>query len=335
MKKLLIIYFLGLGWANAQTPFDPLALATDLLNTLSDFQKEVISFPLEDPSKTRWHYLPHSSFKREGLALSDMTPDQIQKTYALLEDYLSESGYDQMQQIIDLENYLAVVENNPIKRDPTKYYLAVYGNPNKDSLWAWSFEGHHISLNFTISNNKIAFAPAFWGSNPGIITNGPEKGKIVLKQDHNWGLKLIQSLSLKQLEKTLVSSQTYGEILTSNQASVKFIPNNGISYRELNIGQKKQLKKIVYFHLDRMENTVSQKARQMLEEENWNNITFSWAGKMEKLNAHYYRIQGQSFLIEFDNSQNKGNHIHVVWREFNGDFGKDLIREHYQKQDHF
>ena len=136
MKELLFIYFLGWGWTIAQKPFDPLALATDLMNSLSDSQKEVVSFALEDPAKTRWHYLPHSSFKREGLPLSDMTPIQVQKTYALLEAYLSESGYDQMEQIIDLENYLAVVENNPAKRDPTKYYLAVYGNPHQDSLWA-------------------------------------------------------------------------------------------------------------------------------------------------------------------------------------------------------
>ena len=334
MKKLLFIYFLGWGWVIAQKPLDPLALATDLLNSLSDSQKEVVSFALEDPAKTRWHYLPHSSFKREGLPLSDMTPIQVQKTYALLEAYLSESGYDQMEQIIDLENYLAVVEKNPAKRDPTKYYLAVYGNPHQDSLWAWSFEGHHVSLNFTVSPDKITFAPAFWGSNPGIVPDGPEKGKIVLRKDHDWGLELIQSLSPKQLIQTLVSSQTYGEILTSNQAAVEFIPNNGISYGQLNRGQKKQLKEIIYLHLDRMEKAVSQKARQLLDEENWNNITFSWAGKIEKLKAHYYRIQGQNFLIEYDNSQNKANHIHVVWREFKGDFGKDLIREHYLKEGH-
>ena len=334
MKKLLFIYFLGWGWAIAQKPFDPLAFATDLLNSLSESQKEVVSFALEDPAKTRWHYLPHSSFKREGLPLSDMTPTQVQKTYALLEAYLSESGYDQMEQIIDLENYLAVVENNPAKRDPTKYYLAVYGNPHRDSLWAWSFEGHHVSLNFTVSPDKIAFAPAFWGSNPGIIPDGPEKGKIVLRNDHDWGLELIQSLCPKQLKQTLVNSKTYGEILTSNQEAVEFVSINGISYRQLNRGQKKQLKEIIYLHLERMEKAVSQKARQLLEVENWNNITFSWAGKIEKLKAHYYRIQGQSFLIEYDNSQDKANHIHVVWREFKGDFGKDLIREHYLKEVH-
>ena len=122
--------------------------------------------------------------------------------------------------------------------------------------------------------------------------------------------------------------------MTSNQAAVQFIQNNGIPFGQMQNPQQQLLKKIVYHHLDRMEKPVSQKARQLLEKENWNEITFSWAGKTKKLKAHYYRIQGQSFLIEYDNSQNNGNHIHAVWREFKGDFGKDLIREHYLKEVH-
>lgn len=334
MKKFIWIHILGMVWVSAQSSFEPLLDATALLNSLSPEQKEAISFALDDPAKTRWHYLPHSSFAREGVPLSEMSPEQEEKTYALLEAYLSESGYDQMQQIIDLENYLAVAENDPVKRDATKYYVAFYGTPHRDSLWAWSFEGHHISLNFTVSPNGIAFAPAFWGANPGIVPDGRNKGKVVLKNDHNWGLELVNSLSPKQLVKTLVSSQTYGEILTSNQAAVEFILDNGIAYSQLNPSQKQQLKKIIDLHLERMEKPVAQKAQSLLDAENWKKISFSWAGKTKKLNAHYYRIQGQSFLIEYDNSQNNGNHIHSVWRTFDGDFGKDLIREHYQKGKH-
>ncbi|MGA0373378.1 MAG: DUF3500 domain-containing protein [Flavobacteriaceae bacterium] len=334
MKKLFYMYFLGLGLSFAQKTFHPHAMATELLSTLSVYQKKIVLFAIDAPAKTRWHYLPHDSFNREGLPLSEMNPDQIDKTFALLETFLSESGYDQMQQIIDLENYLAVVENNPAKRDPTKYYIAFYGNPQKDSLWSWSFEGHHISLNFTITPKSISFAPAFWGSNPGIIPVGIDKGKIVLKNDHNLGLELVNSLSPDQKTITLISSKTYGEILTSNQADVHFIQNNGISYSKLKYPQQQLLRNIVYHHLDRMEKPVSEKARQLLKNENWEEITFSWAGKTKKLKAHYYRIQGQNFLIEYDNSQNNGNHIHAVWREFEGDFGKDLIREHYLEGGH-
>jgi hypothetical protein len=63
-------------------------------------------------------------------------------------------------------------------------------------------------------------------------------------------------------------------------------------------------------------------------------ITFGWAGSTERGKPHYYRVQGPLFLIEYDCSQNGGNHIHTVWRDFNGDFGRDLLREHYQATKH-
>ena len=334
MRKLICFYFLSLFFAIAQNTFDPLPIAEEVINSLTPKQKEVVFFDFDDPAKTRWHYLPHSSFSREGLPLSDMTAAQEEKIYAMLQAYLSKSGYDQMQQIIDLENYLAAVENNPVIRDPTKYYLAIYGRPQKDSLWAWSFEGHHISLNFTITADEIAFAPAFWGSNPGVVPVGPDKGKIVLNSDHNNALKLVNSLSPEQFTQTLVSSKTYGEILTMNQSEVEPIKDNGICYRHLNPAQKVLLKKIIYLHLQRMQKPVALRAHKLLDAEDWSAISFSWAGNTKKLKAYYYRIQGKNFLIEYDNSQNNGNHIHVVWREFDGDFGKDIIREHYQKEGH-
>ncbi|HVG86000.1 MAG TPA: DUF3500 domain-containing protein, partial [Vicinamibacterales bacterium] len=63
-------------------------------------------------------------------------------------------------------------------------------------------------------------------------------------------------------------------------------------------------------------------------------ITFAWAGPTEKGAKHYYRVQGPAFLIEYDNTQNDGNHIHAVWRDFAGDFGRDVLREHLREYAH-
>jgi hypothetical protein len=65
------------------------------------------------------------------------------------------------------------------------------------------------------------------------------------------------------------------------------------------------------------------------------NVAFAWAGEIERGRKHYYRVQGPTFLIEYDNTQNDGNHIHSVWRDFNGDFGQDLLREHLASYPHF
>jgi hypothetical protein len=66
-----------------------------------------------------------------------------------------------------------------------------------------------------------------------------------------------------------------------------------------------------------------------IEQAGWDKTYFAWAGGLEKGDPHYYRVQGPTFLIEYDNTQNNANHQHIVWRDFNGDFGADLIAEHY------
>jgi hypothetical protein len=71
-----------------------------------------------------------------------------------------------------------------------------------------------------------------------------------------------------------------------------------------------------------------------LKSEEFDDIQFGWAGATEAGQPHYYRIQGKTFLVEFDNTQNDANHIHLVWRDFDGDFGRDLIREHYKHSHH-
>ena len=71
-----------------------------------------------------------------------------------------------------------------------------------------------------------------------------------------------------------------------------------------------------------------------IRKEELDEMRFAWAGATELGKAHYYRIQGNTFMIEFDNSQNNANHIHTVWRDFDGDFGRDLLKEHYTNHEH-
>jgi len=57
---------------------------------------------------------------------------------------------------------------------------------------------------------------------------------------------------------------------------------------------------------------------------------FAWSGGEQRGEGHYYRIQSPTFLVEFDDTQDHANHIHSVWRDFDGDFGLDLLKDHYQ-----
>ena len=304
------------------------------LSSLNTEQRKKAQMPLEDSSRERWHYLPSTFWTRAGIQLKDLSPDQKELAFELLKSHLSKSGYDKARQVIELEKILAVVENNPRSRDPEKYHVAIYGNPAKDKVWAWSFEGHHLSLNFTIVDKEVAIAPRFFGANPATIDSGERKGERTLAEEADLGLKLVNSLTDDQKQKALLQEETFRDIVTGNKAKVEPLSPEGIKASEFEKPQKDVLLKLINVYLSSMPEKLARVRAENLRNEELEEIRFSWAGATVPRKPHYYRIQGKTFLIEFDNTQNSGNHIHSVWRDFDGDFGRDLIREHYEVSDH-
>ncbi len=313
--------------------------AANFLNSLNKEQKNKAQFDFNHDSKYTWHYLPATMFPRPGISLAELNKKQKELLFDLIQNSLSETGYIKTQQIISLENVLAEITGNKEVRDPEKYYAAFYGNPAMDSIWAWSFQGHHLSLNFTVLNGETSIAPRFLGANPATIKDGPRKGERTLAKEEDLGLELINSCNVDQKKKAIFQYDAYNDIVTTNAKEVDPLNPVGIKLKELNDSQQKILLKIIDEYLATMPEELANARMKKLESEEKDEISFGWAGATQPGEGHYYRIQGKSFLIEFDNTQfdteqNKANHIHSVWRDFDGDFGRDLIREHYQHSEH-
>ena len=309
--------------------------ATTFLNSLTKEQKEKTQLPFNDVSRTTWHFFPGTMYQRAGIQLGELNTKQKELLFKLLRAHLSETGYNKTLKIIDLENVLLEMEGNADFRDSNKYTVAFYGNPDKDSLWAWSFEGHHLSLNFSILNkNKISIAPRFMGASPATIKEGKRKGERILAHEEDYGLQLINALSEDQKKKAIFQKTAYPEIVTFNASAVTPLKIVGIRTGDLTNTQKKILTTLLYEYLSTMSKELAEKRMENLKSEEFDDIRFGWAGETESGKPHYYRIQGKTFLVEFDNTQNNANHIHLVWRDFNGDFGRDLIKEHYEHSHH-
>lgn len=304
------------------------------LNALNNEQKSKALLDFNDPLKDKWHYLPHSMFVREGISIKELQHEQKQLLFNLLQTSLSKSGYNKTRKIIDLENVLAKISGDPVYRDSEKYYATFYGNPATDKIWSWSFEGHHISLNFTISGKKTSFSPRFFGSNPATITTGKRKGERTLYKEDDLALKLINTFSKDQKQQASLKNRPFKDIYTKNKSKVKALKTTGISFKDLNKEQQKELLQLITVHIAYMPEEKAANKLNKIKEEGLDAIHFSWSGAYQVNKPHYYRIQGKSFVAEFDNLQNNAKHIHVVWRDFNGDFGRDLIREHYEKVPH-
>jgi hypothetical protein len=308
--------------------------AVNFLKSLSDEQREIAQFHFNDLSRTDWHYLPGAMWPRSGIQLHDLNSGQSELLFGLLKSFLSKTGYVKTQKIMDLESVLAEIEGRSTFRDPGKYYVAFYGNPENDSLWAWSFEGHHISLNFSILNNNISIAPRFMGANPATIKEGSRKGERTLAREEDLGYELINNLSEQQKINAVFQDLPFTDIVTSNSSETGPLKPVGIKMEELHHNQRIILTEIINEYVSAMPSEVANKRMEHLKVEDFDEIRFGWAGSLERGKPHYYRVQGKSFLIEFDNTQNNANHIHSVWRDFDGDFGRNLLEEHYQNSSH-
>lgn len=305
------------------------------LNSLTKEQREKAQLPFDDLSRTSWHFLPGAMWPRAGVQLGELNEDQNELFLKLLRTSLSETGYGKVTKIMDLENVLLELgQGDADFRDSNKYFVTFYGNPEKDSLWAWSFEGHHLSLNFTIINGKISMTPRFMGASPATINEGKRKGQRTLANEDDLGLQLINLLSEDQKQQAIFQKTSFADIITSNASEVGPLNPVGIKMKDLNNDQQLVLVNLLKEYLASIPKALAEQRMENLKMEDFDAIRFGWAGATVSGQPHYYRIQGKTFLVEFDNTQNNANHIHLVWRDFEGDFGRDLIKEHYQHSHH-
>ena len=301
--------------------------AEALLAGLPEAARGKVLRAFDDRDRLDWHYTPRS---RNGAALKELDARGREAVHALLKTALSASGYRKAANIIELELVLREIETFGLMRDPERYHLTIYGKPDAKAAWGWRFEGHHLSLNFTLAGDRAsADTPSFFGSNPATVTKGAKKGLRVLAAEEDEARALLGMLDEAQRREAVFESRTYGEIVTSNADKVDPLKPAGIAAAKLDDKQRAQLMKLIEVYAGSFEPALAKARLARVREGGVENIRFGWAGSTERGRQHYYRIQGPRFLIEYDASQNDGNHVHTVWRDFSGDFGRDFLRQHY------
>jgi hypothetical protein len=306
------------------------AAASALLAALTPEQRAAATFPLEADERLRWHYIPTETFARKGLTIKAMSESQRTLARELLKTGLSQRGYLTATSIMDLETVLQVLETNgQFVRDPERYFVSVFGTPSARNAWGWRVEGHHVSVHFTVRDGAVvAGAPTFFGSNPAEVRSGPKQGVRLLGPQEDAGRALLQALDSAQRARAVVSETAPNDILTTNQVAIQPLAPAGIAAGELTATQRELLNRLIETYTSLMTTNIAAHRTASIQKAGAEKIAFVWAGEGERGRKHYYRVQGPTFLIEFDNAQNDGNHVHSVWRDFAGDFGRDLLRDH-------
>ena len=305
--------------------------ATDFLAALTPEQRKQATFPLESAERVRWNFIPDEMFPRNGLPLKAMTEPQRKLAQGLLRSGLSERGYRTYTEIIQLENILRVMEGGKFARDPEAYRFSIFGTPAARGTWGWRVEGHHVSLHFSVANGTaIASTPSFAGSNPAEVREGAEKGKRVLGPLEDTGRALVMALDATQRTTATINATAPNEIVTANRLDIDPLTPEGLKASAMTAAQRDLLTKVIDAYTGLMAPDIASDRMAKIKAAGLENVAFAWAGPVERGQRHYYRVQGPTFLIEFDNTQNNGNHVHSVWRDFKDDFGRDLLREHIQ-----
>lgn len=312
--------------------------ARNFLSSLTTAEREQTVFPFEGDERYFWHYVPSDDIPaqygrpRRGLTLKAMSPQQRALAAAMLAAGLSRQGFIKVNTIISLEEVLRVLENDTRgRRDPEKYHFSVFGEPSLTGVWGYRVEGHHVSLHYTVVRGKVTGNPTFLGANPAEVRSGPHKGLRVLRAEEDRARALLESLSETQRQTAVVSSRAPGDILTerSRKAALKDQPS-GLSADRLNTAGRNRLEELVFTYIENLPEELASQRVERLKQAG-TNLYFAWAGTLERGGPHYYRVHAPGlFLIEYDNTQNRANHIHSVWRDFDNDFGEDLLAAHYR-----
>ncbi|MDA1163353.1 MAG: DUF3500 domain-containing protein [Planctomycetota bacterium] len=326
--SLSVVLMLGaLLSANFQKQAAPAAGMAEAANafvaTLTDAQRAKASFEFNDAERLNWHYIPR---ERKGLPIRELEGDALKTGLTLLRSGLSEVGYDQALNVMSLEELLYLLEGGTReerrdKRDPKKYYISIFGKPGSKGSWAWRVEGHHLSLNYTIVDGElVSTTPEFFGANPGFVDAGPGREIRVLGPEEDIARQILKQCSPDQVKKCWLSEEAPNDIRSTGTQQPDTSAPVGLPIKEMSADQKKLMADLLAEYLQNMPVDVAAERRQQINAAGKDDIYFAWWGDSERNARHHYRVQGPTFLIEYNNTQNSANHVHAIWRNMDGDF---------------
>lgn len=357
MRKNIIILLLSVSVvfeakAQQKTNGDISSAAISFIEILSPFQKKTALLSFTDTARVRWNNLPVGMRARAGISIGSMTEAQRIILHRILSATLSSQGYLKATGVFHLDNLLNMLVDTAyskkefddnvrqrlfdLKWGYENFYFAFFGLPS-DKNWGYKVEGHHLSVNITFTGEQLSVTPWFIGSDPAEIRETQYAGWRLLGQEEDLGIKLINMLSPAQQKKATKNTDVPADMFTGAETGKRLIEYWGIKAGEMSKEQKDVLLRIIREYVFNMELDKANSEYDKIIKAGIDNIYFGWIGPYEESKAHYFVLNGPTFLIEFDNAGGPrlaGNHIHTIWREKGNEFGEDILKKHYSSEKH-
>jgi hypothetical protein len=302
--------------------------ARRFLASLSAADRSRASFPFAGAERTRWHWTIPTSVPRNGLPLGALSARQRRLALALLRSSTSATGYRKAVEIMALQGVLQRMNSGLGDAfDADRYYVSIFGTPGS-RVWGWRFEGHHLSRHFTIVGSRLVAEPFFLGAWPTRADSAYRSvatGHRTMPREEDAAREIVLMLDRALRRHVVFSTESLTDHLTQNAVRVRPLENVGLPADELPSAAQKRMAEIVRTYLANHPAALARETLARVERAGLSRVRFGWAGSTRRGAPHYYRMQGPTFLLEFDNSRNSGTHIHSVWRDFQRDFGRHLL----------
>jgi Protein of unknown function (DUF3500) len=300
--------------------------ATAMLDALTGEQRTLAARPFADDAARRW--LEYRPRPRPGACIADVSGVARKAAHRLLATALSEHAYAQAMGIIALEEVLDRREDWSESRHSGDYWVAVFGDPDDDRPWSWRFEGHHLSVTMTVAGDEVSPAPVFLGANPAQVSYAGRPVSRPLGPEEDLARALLSALGPAGRAAAVVSDAAPADIRTgTGPQAAEGIEPTGIAAGRLGPTARAALGQLVALYLDRL---PAELAAREAARANAGELHFAWEGPITPGTPHYYRVQGDDLLIEYDDTTPTGNHAHTVLRRPRSDFGGDVLAAHYR-----
>jgi Protein of unknown function (DUF3500) len=302
--------------------------ASALLRELDDGQRQLAALSFDNDAARRW--LEYRPERRPGASLAQLSVPARKAAHRLLATGLGEHSFAQAMVIIGLEEVLDLREGGALARHSGGYFLTVFGDPASDDAWSWRFEGHHLSVTMTVLGDQVSPAPVFLGANPACVSYAGRAVSRPLGPEEDLARALLDALGPAGREIAIVADEAPYDIRSGLSARARQLQPLGIVSSALGPTARALLDQLVALYLDRLPAELAAREAARLS---GSELHFAWEGPLTRVTRHYYRVQGDDLLIEYDTTDD-GNHAHTVLRRPSSDFGADILASHYSSADH-
>ncbi|MFD6568031.1 DUF3500 domain-containing protein [Micromonospora profundi] len=306
------------------------AAGTSLLAALDPPTRAAAGYAFDDEDARRW--LEYRPRPRPGVSLADLDTAGRKAAHRLLATALSPSAYAQAMAIIALEEVLDRAEGWRRGRHSGDYWVAVFGDPARDDRWAWRLEGHHLSVTMTVVDDQVSPAPIFFGANPAAVRYAGRPVSRPLGVEEDLARALLDALGPTERAAAIIADEAPADIISATRPRVDGpLEPLGVPADRLGPTGRALLHQVVALYLDRLPPELAAAEAARLDA---GQLHFAWAGPTRPGQRHYYRVQGDDLLIEYDNTSDDGNHAHTVLRRPASDFGTDVLATHHNSHPH-